>query len=240
MSISARQPPQQGTFWRGVGTGLPFVLVIAPFGMLFGVVATEAGLSLAETMAMTVLVIAGAAQFTAVALMEEQAPSLIVIATALAVNLRMALYSASMAQHLGTISLWKRALVAYLLVDQSYAASIARYEETPALTPAQKIAFFFGVITPIAPLWYLFTYVGAVAGEAIPPEYALDFAVPITFIALVAPLLRTLPHIVTALVSVILALALAWVPYALGLLVAAGVAMVSGALTEWRLEKARA
>ena len=77
----------------------------------------------------------------------------------------------------------------------------------------------------------------AVAGAAIPPEYALDFAVPITFIAMVAPMLRSLPHLIAALVSVVVALALAWVPYSLGLMVAAALAMGAGAVTELMLER---
>ena len=61
-------------------------------------VAAEAGWGLAETMGMTVMVIAGASQFTALQLLSEHAPLVIVIATALAVNLRMAMYSAALSQ----------------------------------------------------------------------------------------------------------------------------------------------
>ena len=77
--------------FKGLRDGAPFVLVIAPFAMLFGVLATEAGLNLLEVMSMSMIVIAGAAQFTAVQLMIEEAPTLIVILTGLAVNLRMAM-----------------------------------------------------------------------------------------------------------------------------------------------------
>ena len=226
-------------FWRGARDGLPFTLVVTPFALLFGVVATEAGLSVLETMAMTILVIAGAAQFTAVALLVDNAPAFIVILTALAVNLRMALYSASISAHLGPLPLWQRAIAAYFLVDQSYAAAILRYEAEPATAPRAKFAYFLGVMLPVAPLWYGFSYVGAVAGTAIPPEYALDFAVPITFIALIAPALRSLPHVMAAVVSVVVALALWWVPYSLGLIIAAIIAMLAGAGTELMLERRR-
>jgi hypothetical protein len=66
-------------------------------------------------------VIAGASQFAALQLMSENAPTLIVVASALAVNLRMAMYSAALAPHLGPASLKDRALIAYMNVDQSYA-----------------------------------------------------------------------------------------------------------------------
>ncbi len=222
----------QNLFWQGVIAGAPFVLVVIPFSLLFGVVATESGLDLVQTMAMTVLVIAGAAQFAAVQLLVDHAPTLVIILTGLAVNLRMAMYSASLAPHLGKAPFWQRAIVGYFLVDQSYAVAMQKFEAEPALTPAQKIAFFAGTMVLIAPLWYLFTYVGAVAGAAIPDAFALDFAVPITFLALIGPSLRSLPHLLAALVSVAVSLALAWMPYNLWLLIAALAAMVTGAQIE--------
>jgi predicted branched-subunit amino acid permease len=109
-------------FWQGFRDATPFILVIIPFGAVFGVVATEAGLNLAQVMGFSVLVIAGAAQFVAVQMMVENAPVLIVLAASLAVNLRMAMYSASLAPHLGKISWWKRGAVSYFMVDQAYAA----------------------------------------------------------------------------------------------------------------------
>ena len=78
-------------YFRGFRDGLPFVLVVAPFAVLFGVIATEAGLNIVETMSMSVLVIAGAAQFTALQLLSDNAPTFIAILTALAVNMRMAM-----------------------------------------------------------------------------------------------------------------------------------------------------
>jgi len=227
------------TFLKGMRDGSPFLIVIAPFSMLFGVVGTEAGLNLAQVMGFSVLVIAGSAQFTAIQLMTENTPVLIVLASALAINLRMAMYSASMISHFGPLPLRKRVLVSYLLVDQSYASAMVEYENHPRMTLAHKYAYFLGVMTIVAPFWYAFTYVGAVLGTSIPPEYALDFAVPITFLALIMPALRTLAHVAAAVVSVVLALTLSWIPYNLWLLVAAFCAMVTGAQVELWLERRR-
>lgn len=222
-------------YFKGIRGGVPFMLVVAPFGVLFGVIATEAGLNIVETMSMSILVIAGAAQFTALQLLSDNAPTFIAILTALAVNLRMAMYSASMVPHFGAAPLWRRALVSYLLVDQTYGVSIGQFERAPAMRTTQKLAYFFGSATAICPTWYVFTYIGVVSGKAIPPEYALDFAIPITFIAIVAPSLRSLPHVAAALVSIIVALALVWVPFSLGLMIAAVAAMITGATVEkWR------
>ena len=144
----------------------------------------------------------------------------------------MAMYSASMAPHIGAAPLWQRALAAYFLVDQTYGAAMNRYALRPRMSLAQKVAHFFGVGTPVCVPWYFATWAGAVAGTAIPEGLALDFAVPITFIALVAPALRSLPHLAAAVVSVVVALALAWMPYNLWLIVAAVVAMLTGAAVE--------
>ncbi|SEO83212.1 4-azaleucine resistance probable transporter AzlC [Salinihabitans flavidus] len=224
-------------YWQGVRDGAPFVLVVAPFALLFGVVATEAGLNLLETMAFSVLVIAGASQFTALQLLTENAPTVIVLASALAVNLRMAMYSASLVPHLGAAPLWQRAFAAYFLVDQSYAMGIVKYERDRDMSLREKMAYFFGVVTPICPNWYLFTLIGALVGQKIPPEMALDFAVPITFIALTAPMLRTGAHVAAALMSVTLALVLAGLPYNSGLLVAGIGGMITGAQAELWMER---
>ncbi|MCQ0092349.1 AzlC family ABC transporter permease [Roseovarius sp. M141] len=222
----------KSTYWQGVRAGAPFILVLVPFALLFGVVATEAGLNLVETLAFSALVVAGAAQFTAVQLLSEHAPTIIVCLTALAVNLRMAMYSASLTPHLGRAPLGKRALVAYLMVDQAYAGAILAYEKNPGWSIAQKLAFYFGAVSPLVPLWLIFTVVGAVVGSAIPPEFALDFAVPITFLAMIAPMLRSTAHVVAALVSIAVSLSLAFIPYSLGLLVAGAAGMIAGAQVE--------
>ena len=223
-------------FRRGLAAGLPFVLVIVPFALLFGVIGTEAGLHVSQTMGFSILVVAGAAQVAAVQMMTESAPTLVVLATALAINLRMAMYSAALAPHLGAATLWQRALVSFFLVDQAFAASSVEYERAPRAPLAEKLAFFLGTIVPVAPLWYAFTWIGATLGAGIPPEFGLDFAVPITFIAIIAPMLRSAAHVGAALVSVVAALGLVWMPYGTGLLVAGVLAMVAGALFETMAE----
>jgi len=227
----------KSAFWKGFWDSAPFIVVAAPFAVLFGVLATEAGLSVFETLSFSVVVIAGAAQFTALSLMEDGAPTAIVLASALAVNLRMAMYSASITPYLGDQPIWKRAFAAYFLVDQTYAVSIAKFEAEPKMPPAQRIAYFFGTVTPICPMWYVFTLVGALVGQQIPEAWALDFVIPIAFLALIAPMLRSSAHICAALVAIVVALSLAWLPYNLGLIVAGLAGRSAGAQTEGWVER---
>ncbi len=232
-------PESRSAYWSGFRDCSPFILVVAPFGLLFGVIATEAGLNLLETMTMTILVIAGAAQFTALTLLEEQAPTVVVIIAALAVNLRMAMYSAALVPHLGKSSLGIRAITCYLMVDQTFAVSIKKFEQHPDWSLSMKAAYFFGCASSIVPFWYSFTLLGALVGESIPKEYSLDFAIPICFISIIAPMMRNFPHLVAAMVSIIIALLLAWMPYNLWLLIAAILAMMAGAQTEQWLARRR-
>jgi len=149
----------------------------------------------------------------------------------------MAMYSAALAEQVGALPFWKRALVAYTLTDQSFGVAINRYLQEPRRSPAWKVTYYFGVSVPVCGPWYAATWLGAVAGGGIPEGLALDFAVPITFLALVAPSLRSLPHLAAAAVSVAVSLALAWLPYNLWLLVAALLAMAAGAFVEERLAR---
>ncbi|UWR23088.1 AzlC family ABC transporter permease [Sulfitobacter sp. S190] len=228
---------RKSTYLQGVVAGLPFVLVIVPFSLLFGVIATEAGLSVFETLAFSVVVIAGAAQFTALQLMQENVPTVIVLISALAVNLRMAMYSASLTPYIGAAPLWQRALCAYLTVDQSYVVGISRFEKDPDMTVSERVGYFLGAVTPIVPLWYLFTLVGALIGAQVPDGLALDFAIPITFLAMIAPMFRSLAHVAAAFVAVVVSLLAVAVPYSLGLIVAGVAGMMAGAQTELWLER---
>ena len=230
--MSATKP--RSFFAQGYRDGLPFLVVASPFGLMFGVLATEAGLNMVEVLGMTILVVAGAAQLAAIQLMVEDAPTFIVLATALAVNLRMAMYSASLAPWLGAASLKRRLVMAYFLVDQSYALSLQKFEDRPEMTLDQRIAYYNGTFTAILPFWFGASIIGAVIGTSIPAEWSLDMAMPLTFLALVGPMLRTFAHMAAAMTSCVLALALAFVPYNLGLLVAAIAALAVGAEIERR------
>lgn len=228
--------PRQA-FWRGYLDCAPFIVIVVPYSMLFGVVARDAGLDLLQTMSMTVLVIAGASQFTALALLQDQAPVFIALLTALAVNLRMAMYSAALVPHVGHARLGTRALMAYLMVDQAFAVAVRTYEDHPDMPQSTKVAYYFGCMMLICPVWYGFTLVGALVGQAIPTSLSLDFAVPVCFIALTAPLLRSAPHVIAAFVAGSAALIFSWVPWSLGLIIAAMMGVVAGGQSELLLSR---
>jgi predicted branched-subunit amino acid permease len=229
----------KSAYWAGVRDGLPFIVMVVPFALLFGVVGIEAGLSMAQTMSFSVLVIAGASQFAALQLMLENAAIGFVLLAALAVNLRMAMYSAALAPHLGAAPFWQRALVGYLNFDQSYMASIAKYEDNPQMTLPAKVAYFLGVALVISPLWCVFTYIGARLGATVPADIEIAFILPIAFLSMVAPMLKSLAHVAAAFVSLIVAISLAGLPAGSGLLIAAVCAMLTGVVVETWMERTK-
>lgn len=239
MTTSTTKTTVPSPYLTGVRDGLPFILMAAPFATVFGVVATDAGLTLAQTMGFSVLVIAGASQFAAVQLMVESAGIAFVLLAALAVNLRMAMYSAALVPYLGAAPLWRRAFVAYLMFDQTYIGSVARYEARPEMTVNDRVIYFLGLATPITPAWVIMTLVGILAGSAIPEAWALDFAIPIMFLAMVAPMMKSPAHVAAAAVSILVALLLINLPSGTGLLIAAAAAMVTGAAVETLTERLR-
>jgi 4-azaleucine resistance transporter AzlC len=235
-SVKALARSPRAAFFYGITQSLPFLIVVIPFAVLFGVVATEAGLSVSQVMGFSVLVLAGASQFTAVQLLQDNAPTIVIILSGLAVNLRMAMYSASLMPWLREATAKQKAWISYALIDQTFALSIQHFERHPKLTITQRLAYFAGGALVLCGPWMLSTWAGATLGDAIPDDIALDFALPITFLAMIAPMLRTTAHLAACFVAIVSALALAGLPSGLGLLIAAPLGMATGALVEARTQ----
>lgn len=231
----ARGPAQ--AFFHGMLQSVPLLIVTIPFGILFGVVATDAGFDIAQILGFSALVLAGASQFTVVQLLSDNAPVWLVILSGLAVNLRMAMYSASLVPWVGKATGAQKILIAYALIDQNYAISIQHYERNPRLSLTQRLAYFFGAAVPLCGLWIVGSFAGATLGQAIPASIPLDFAVPITFLAMFAPMLRTPAHLAACFVAFVSALLFSGLTSGLGLLIAAPLGMATGAMVETWTEK---
>ncbi len=210
----------------------PILLGVAPFAMIYGAVAVAAGVTKAGTMGMSLAVFAGAAQLAAVGLLAKGAPAAVAIFTALVINLRMVMYSASLAPHFSGLSPLEKAPLAYLLTDQAYALSIARFcADGP---PVNKPWFYFGAGIALWAVWQCCVAAGAFLGAAIPASWELDFAIPLTFMALVVPAIRDRACGAAALAAGLAALAGRVLPYNLGLVLAAVCGIGAGYLFEQR------
>lgn len=234
-AATAAAPDPARAYRRGFLITVPMQIATIPFGLVFGALAVELGMTLVQTMSMSMLVIGGVSQLVAVNMLAEHAPTVLVILTASLVNLRMAMYSASIAARWRGVGGWPRMLAAWFLNDQTFAISLARYDARPEMTPAERAAFFLGSGTCCLVTWTCATFAGAAIGARIPADWALEFVVPLVFIAVAAPFLRRWPNALAALVAVVLAIALRGLPHNLGLILAALGGIAAGvAWTEFR------
>jgi 4-azaleucine resistance transporter AzlC len=221
----------RSAFLAGLRDEMPILLGVLPFGMVYGAATIPAGIEPVTAQAMSAIVFAGSAQFVITGMLEDAAPLLVIFATACLLNLRHILYSASVAPHVRHLPRGWRWLLAYLLTDEAYAVTIAHY--TDSTTPPQrKHWYFLGAGLALWSTWQLSTLAGLLLGAAVPPSWSLDFAIPLTFIALVVPALRDRASGIAALSAGALVLLLAVLPFNLGLLVAALAGMLAGMLYE--------
>ncbi|MGF1554083.1 MAG: AzlC family ABC transporter permease [Paracoccaceae bacterium] len=225
----AAAPSRRG-FLAGAWASVPVWLAIVPFGVIFGTLAREAGLSFGETMAFTAIVVAGASQLAALQVLGDGAPAALAVLTGAVVNLRMAMYSAALAAHWREVSMLWRVPGAWFLHDQAFALSMRRYRARPDEPLADKLGFYFGVGLVTTLIWTAATAAGATLGRAIPPSWGLDFAVPATFLAVAAPMIRGRANIAAAASAVAAALAFAplGLPAGLGLLAASLIGIGAG------------
>jgi 4-azaleucine resistance transporter AzlC len=217
-------------FLAGVKAELPILLGVLPFGMIYGVLALEAGLLAIEAQAMSAVVFAGSAQFVIAQLVAGAAPALVIIVTAVLINLRHALYSASLAPYLRHLRPRWQWLLAYLLTDEAYAVAILHYRDGREIQ--HKHWYFLGAGLALWTTWQLSTAAGILLGAQIPAGWSLDFTLALTFIAIVVPALKERADIAAALTGGLAAVLLAELPYRLGLVVGALLGIAAGVLVD--------
>jgi 4-azaleucine resistance transporter AzlC len=236
MPVETFAPTRRREFLAGCRDELPILLGVAPFGMIYGVLALRAGLPAGTAQAMSSVVFAGSAQFIAVQLIRDAAPAAVVVLTIFLVNLRHALYSASVApyvKHLGGRWKW---LLAYLLTDECYAVAASRYVRDVHLPDPSPLRhwYFLGAGVTLWACWQASTAAGLFLGAQIPARWSLDFTLALTFIALVFPALKDWASAAAAVAAGLVAVAAAGLPYKLGLVLAALTGILVGLLLERR------
>lgn len=219
-------------FLRGARDELPILLGVVPFGLIFGALAINAGLSATAAQSMSVVMLAGSAQFIAVQMIGAGASALVILAVVGVVNLRHALYSASLAPHLRDLSYPWKLLLAYLLTDEAYAVAITHYSR-PGDYPYRHW-YHLGAGLTLWITWQASTALGILAGSRLPPDWPLSFALPLTFIALVVPALKDRANVTAAGIAGLVGLLTIHFPYKTGLLLAALCGIVAGLLVEGR------
>jgi len=216
--------------WReficGVRDEAPILIGVAPFGMIYGVLAVAAGISPFAAQAMSAVVFAGSAQFILAKLVAGGASVAVMVLTAFVVNLRHALYSASLAPYTANLGICWKVLLSYLLTDEAYAVTISRYRaHGDAL---YRHWYFFGAGLTLWSSWQLSSAVGVFLGGQIPAGWGLDFTLALTFIAIVVPLINDRATVYCTFAAAVAALCGAFLPMKLGIVAAASAGIAVG------------
>jgi predicted branched-subunit amino acid permease len=169
---------------------------VVPFGLVAGASPVAQGLGPWSAVGFSTVVFAGASQLAAIDVLGQGGSALVAILTAWTINLRMVLYSASLAPFLTHEPPRRRLAAAYVLTDQAYAVSITRWARSDDVE--HRLPYYLGAALLLWGAWQMSTVAGVFLGEAVPDEVHLDFAVPLVFLVLLVPVLTTRPAVVAA------------------------------------------
>lgn len=190
------------------------------------------GMSPGTTLGMSLLFYSGSAQMAALQLLRSDTFALVILLTALVINLRFLMYSASLAPHLHHLPRRWTWPLSYLLADQAYALSILRYSAGELKLFGHY--FFAGSALSMWLTWQLSVIAGVCLGTGIPSSWSLDFAIPLVFLALLVPAIRNTACLCAAGVGGGVAVLAVDMPYNLGLVIAAVCGIATGLLVESR------
>jgi len=217
---SINKSDKKSEFLEGAKASLPLIVGAIPFAILFGTLAPNSGLSAMATMAMSVFVFAGSAQFIVLALLAVQAPLQVILFTTFVVNLRHLLYATALVDYVKHLPLPLRALLAFGLTDETFANVSQRYLKKDK-TNAHY--FYLGSMCCFYVNWVLFTAVGLLLGNLIPDisNWGLEFAMSVTFIGMLVPYMDSKAMISAVLCAGLSSLMFAHLPNKLGLIISA-------------------
>ncbi len=225
-------PTARSEFLAGAKALLPILLGVIPFGMISGIAVTQTHIPVGSGFIMSLLIFSGAALIVALQLIATGAPAFVVFFSALLVNLRFMIYSASLAPFFRQLPRgWKSAL-AYLLSDQAYAASITHLSESSR--PDIAWLHFLGSGLTMWLAWQISVAIGMLLGARLPASWSLEFTIPLTFLALAIPAIKDRFTAAAAVIAGVVAVLANAAPFKVGLVIAALIGIFGGMLLERR------
>ena len=230
---------------------LPALPANLPFGVIAGVATVSVGIDPAQAVAFAAFLFAGAAQLAAIELVGDGAPLVVVVVTALVVNARYVMYSASLATELRDLSTRWKLVVAFFLLDVTYALAVTRFDGgADAADPADATDptgaadptgagrwYYLGTALPLWGSWVGASAVGIAFGARVPASWQLDFAIPLLFMGLLVPALDSRAEYVASAGAGVLAVLGFGLPFDVGLLVAAVGGVACGVLWDGGVER---
>lgn len=203
-------------------------LGIGAWGLMTGVAMVKSGMSVFESVAMTLLVYAGSSQLASIPLLIAGAPAWVILATGFCVNLRFVVFSLHLRPYLMHMPRWRRLVHGYLTADMSYALFTRRYPQ-PADTVDERSAqeaYLAGNYAVTWAAWMVLSLVGIALANFIPQNWGLGFAGVLSLVAIVCSMATTRLRVLAALIAAITAVAAYALPLKLNIVVGIGVAVL--------------
>ena len=191
------------TLSRGIIDVSPLMIPVVPFGIIFGIIGMELGLSAYMTFGMSIIIFGGASQIVLLQLFSGGASSLVTITSVGAVNSRHLLYGAVFSEYLSHLKLTWKLILSYVLIDQAFAVSNNYFKENR--NDNYKHYHLLGAGFTCWTIWQISTILGIVLGSVIPDELGLSFTISLTFLALLINDFRKFKNVIVMLVSGIIA-----------------------------------
>ena len=215
----------RAAFREGVRDMLPAMPALIAWALVTGIAMAKSPLTLVQCAGLGLIAFAGAAQLAALPLLVAGAPVVVSVLSALMVNLRFVIYSAALAPSFRALPLRERLALGYLVSDMGFVMYMRR--ETELRDWPARGWYFAGLGLGVFFAWHVASLAGLFAGSVIPAAWGLDFAGALALLALLVPMLASRPALAGSLVSAALSVALAGLPFSLGLVVAilAGIAV---------------
>ncbi len=227
MAVVPRLSPET---WVGARANLPLAIAIVPFALVYGVAVTESGIVDWVGGLASIVVVAGAAQLALVDLIDQGAPWVVAVATALVVNARFVMYSGALSAAFGEFPRRSRYSLPFLMTDQAAAAAILHFQKE--LDPTKRRRFYFGAASIMVIPWITGTWVGIIFGGGIPDGLQLGFAIPLMFLALLVPTIRERSALVAAVVGGLITVLAQPLPFSLSIVVGAIAGIIAGLMVK--------
>lgn len=211
---------------------LPAGIAIASWGLVTGVAMAKSGVPVSYAIALSLVVFAGSAQLATLPLIVAGAPMPVIWLTALMVNLRFVIFSAALRPYFSNIRLRQRLFAGYVAGDLGFALFMQRYSNAVEKGTSEQRGYFYGGAATNWIAWQVSSIAGILLAALVPTEWGLGLAAVLALLAVLIPMLASMPAVVGVLTAGALSLVFADLPLKLGLLISIAVGVLAAVMME--------
>jgi predicted branched-subunit amino acid permease len=225
-------PYDRAALRNGVREMLPAGIAIGSWGLVTGVAMAKSGLPVSYAIALSLVVFAGSAQLATLPLIVAGAPLPVIWLTALMVNLRFVIFSAALRPYFSNIRLRQRLFAGYVAGDLGFALFMQRYSNALEKGTAEQRGYFYGGAVTNWIAWQTASIAGILLAALIPTEWGLGLAAVLALLAVLIPMLVSVPAVLGVVTAAALSLVFAQLPLKLGLLISIAAGVLVAVLME--------